>query len=53
VAGHTWSFRIGNNGYNFLQHICTKDTESKDGIGLPGHHHCGTRSFSTKTVYLG
>lgn len=48
-----WSFRIGNHGYNFLPDVCTKDTESKDGIGLPGHHHCGAKSISTKTDYLG
>jgi hypothetical protein len=49
----TWSFRIGNHSYNFLPGVCTKDTESKDGIGLPGHHGCGAKSFSTKTVYIG
>jgi hypothetical protein len=49
----TWSFRIGSHSYNFLPGVCTKDTESKDGLGLPGHHHCGDKSFSTKTVYLG
>ncbi len=49
----TWSFRIGNHSYNFLPGVCTKDTEAKDGIGLPGHHHCGDKIIKTKTVYLG
>jgi hypothetical protein len=50
----TWSFRIGNHGYNFLPAACTKDTEARDGVGLPGHHHCGDKSFSVaKTRYLG
>lgn len=25
--------------FNFA--LCVKDAESKDGVGLPGHHHCG------------
>jgi hypothetical protein len=32
---------------------CSKDTESRDGLGLPGHHGCGEKRFSAKTVYLG
>lgn len=49
----TWSFVIGNHGYNFLPAVCTRDTESKDGIGLPGHHHCGAKRISTRIAYLG
>jgi hypothetical protein len=50
----TWSFRIGRRGYNFNVAVCTKDTEAKDGVGLPGHHRCGVKSFSVaKTPYLG
>jgi hypothetical protein len=26
--------------------MCTKDTETRDGFGLPGHHHCGARFLS-------
>jgi hypothetical protein len=34
---------------------CTRDTESKDGIGLPGHHHCGQRqvTWAEGNSYLG
>jgi hypothetical protein len=32
---------------------CTKDTESKDGMGLPGHHSCGNKHFSASLIYLG
>ncbi len=32
---------------------CTKDTESRDGMGLPGHHGCGAKRFSIKAIYLG
>jgi hypothetical protein len=49
----TWSFRIGRNAYRFLPNVCTRDTESKDGVGLPGHHQCGNKRISTKVVYLG
>lgn len=33
--------------------ICTKDTESHDGLGLPGHHHCGKRSISLSAIQQG
>ncbi|HEY2316047.1 MAG TPA: hypothetical protein VGH96_20735 [Streptosporangiaceae bacterium] len=32
---------------------CTKDTESKDGLGLPGHHGCGNLRVSIFSTYLG
>jgi hypothetical protein len=32
---------------------CVKDTESTDGMGLPGHHGCGAKRVSTHTLYLG
>jgi hypothetical protein len=33
---------------------CTKDTESEDGLGLPGHHGCGARRIDILTlVYIG
>jgi hypothetical protein len=32
---------------------CAKDTESADGMGLPGHHGCGAKRVSTKALYLG
>ena len=50
----TWSFRIGNNGFNWIWTGCTKDTVAKDGMGLPGHHGCGAKRLRTKTLrYLG
>lgn len=36
--------------FNFA--LCLKDAESKDGIGLPGHHHCGDASVKLGK-YLG
>lgn len=33
--------------------FCTKDAESKDGIGLPGRHGCGNKNVARNTIYLG
>lgn len=33
--------------------ICTKDTESTDGLGLPGRHGCGGRSISYAAIQKG
>jgi hypothetical protein len=49
----SFSFRIGNDGYHWLPAFCSKDTESKDGINLPGHHSCGVKKIRSTTVYLG
>lgn len=51
----TFTFTIGNDGYYWLWSGCMKDTESKDGLGLPGHHGCGTlnRVPTNRFVYLG
>jgi hypothetical protein len=49
----TFSFRIGNDGYFFEINACQRDTESKDGLNLPGHHGCGNRSISSTLPYLG
>lgn len=32
---------------------CTKDSETRDGIGLPGHHGCGDRKISWSARYVG
>jgi hypothetical protein len=50
---YTLSFRIGNEGYYFLTAACQKDTESTDGLNLPGRHSCGNRFISSKIRYLG
>jgi hypothetical protein len=49
----TFSFRIGNDGYAWDINLCTKDTEAKDGLGLPGHHGCGAPRVRSTTEYLG
>jgi hypothetical protein len=32
---------------------CTRDTETKDGFGLPGRHHCGDKRLSILDAYVG
>lgn len=49
----SWSFRIGNDGFNTHFNLCTKDTEATDGLGLPGHHGCGASRISATVEYLG
>jgi len=50
----TFTFRVGDRGYYYELNFCAKDTESKDGLGLPGHHSCGDRRITGgKIQYLG
>jgi hypothetical protein len=49
----TYSFTIGNDAYNWNWSACRKDSETTDGIGLPGQHGCGDRSVPAATPYLG
>jgi hypothetical protein len=38
----------------YIPDACTKDTESRDGMGLPGHHRCGKRRVKVSGLtYLG
>lgn len=47
-----FTFRIGNHAYRYRIDACTKDSESADGLGLPGRHGCGNKWISA-TRYLG
>ena len=49
----TFSFRIGNDAYYWNWTTCAKDTEARDGLGLPGAHGCGARSVQASQIYLG
>ncbi len=49
----TFSFRIGNDAYDWQWTTCSKDTEAADGIGLPGHHGCGAGRVLSSAPYLG
>jgi hypothetical protein len=49
----SYSFRLRHNNPNPDPIECVKDTESADGMGLPGHHGCGAKSVRTSVIYLG
>lgn len=49
----SWSFFTGVDGYSFVWVTCSKDTETADGLGLPGHHACGVRVIDTRAEYIG
>lgn len=49
----TWSFRVSNDAYAFSLNFCSKDSESKDGINLPGSHGCGAKKVRSNVRYLG
>jgi hypothetical protein len=49
----SWSFWTGVDGYSFVWVTCSKDTETADGLGLPGHHACGVRVIDTRAEYVG
>lgn len=50
----TWTIRGHFNASTVpYPNACTKDTESKDGMGLPDHHGCGNKKVPTSSIYLG
>ena len=50
----TFSFAVGANSSESIAWLfCMKDTLSKDGIGLPGHHGCGSSRIRRTVNYLG
>lgn len=49
----SFSFTVGDRSYSFLPNFCTRDTESKDGLGLPGYHDCGASRIPSDLDYLG
>jgi hypothetical protein len=48
-----FTFKIGGNAYRWRVDFCTKDSESVDGVGLPGRHGCGGTWISAVSPYLG
>jgi hypothetical protein len=49
----TFTFTVGDHSYSFLPEFCTRDTEAKDGINLPGYHDCGASRVRSSQPYLG
>jgi hypothetical protein len=50
-----FSFRVAldHEDAEWWPNACTKDTEARDGIGLPGRHSCGKRKVRYGFAYLG
>lgn len=42
-----------NSNTVWVPNACTKDAESTDGLGLPGHHGCGNKHVARNAIYLG
>jgi hypothetical protein len=49
----TFSFTIGTHPYSWAWLVCLKDTVSRDGLGVPGHHGCGSSPVLRTVAYLG
>jgi serine/threonine-protein kinase len=50
----TFSFPIGKKGANtWFWAACAPDSETADGIGLPGAHGCGAKAIPAVHSYLG
>lgn len=49
----TWHVTLHHGAANWTTVVCTKDSESKDGMGLPGRHGCGDTHISRKVNYIG
>lgn len=47
------SFWVGNDSARWSFLVCAKDSEARDGVGLPGHHGCGIHRVSASVAYLG
>jgi hypothetical protein len=49
-----YQFRVGrHDAFTWRVNFCTRDSETTDGLGLPGHHGCGNKRISVRTPYLG
>lgn len=50
---YTWHVHL-RTGQNYWAPLsCTRDSETRDGLGLPGQHGCGAKRVAAKTTYLG
>jgi hypothetical protein len=49
----TWRISLAHGQKYWIPVACTKDTETKDGLGLPGHHGCGAKKVSATAAYIG
>jgi hypothetical protein len=45
--------KLAHAGRHTVWVACTKDTVTKDGLGLPGHHGCGSADIRSHAAYVG
>jgi hypothetical protein len=48
----SYTVHFPTTAFEFAYATCFKDAESKDGLGLPGHHRCGNNTIA-RGGYLG
>ena len=48
-----FSLRIGSKSATWLFLVCARDSEARDGVGLPGRHDCGGHRVRANVSYLG
>jgi hypothetical protein len=49
----TWRISLAHGEKYWIPDACSKDTETRDGLGLPGHHGCGAKKVRATSAYLG
>jgi hypothetical protein len=49
----TFTFTTAGTNPPWWTEVCTKDSESRDGLGLPSHHGCGAKRLNTSANYVG
>jgi hypothetical protein len=49
----TFPYRRGGQGSRPWTYGCARDTERRDGIGLPRPYHCGDKKIKASSTYLG
>jgi hypothetical protein len=59
ISGHTYTLTISYTvhfpnapHFSFAEKFCVKHNEPKDGVGLPGHHGCGSGNIN-RLLYTG
>ncbi len=49
----SFTFTTGTHSFSWAQFTCFRDSEPRDGLGLPGYHSCGAARVLRTVPYLG
>ena len=49
----SFTFEIGSKAYSWNWSACSRDTVDENGLGVPGHHGCGSPRIRTSLKYAG